>query len=181
MDHATWPRSRTREEHLDIARAWRDALTNKARDEVFESHGLRWSELLRLPYWDPTRYALLDSMHNLFLGELHHHCLTLWGMKTAEGRAAPGIVLKNASKVHTPAEQEACLARIATALRAPIPSVKSLSAARKDYLATVTVFNSIPMTRANPGKTDYATKLVERVQYRLISSAAVKLLMFTSR
>ncbi|KAI1790683.1 hypothetical protein LXA43DRAFT_890611 [Ganoderma leucocontextum] len=109
-------------------------------------------------------------MHNLFLGELHHHCITLWGMKTAEGRAAPGTVPKNASKAHTPTEQQACLDKIAAALRAPTPSAKSLSTARKDYLATVAVFNSIPITRANPGKMDYATKLIERVISRGVTS-----------
>lgn len=163
VDRATWPGSRTRNEHLERAREWRDALTNDARDTHFAAHGLRWSELLRLPYWDPTRFTLLDTMHNLFLGELHHHCITLWGMKTAEGRSAPGLVPKNASKVHTATEQQACLDKIAAVLRAPTPSAKSLSAVRKDYLATVAVFNSIPITKSNPGKMDYATKLIERV------------------
>lgn len=172
VDRASWPGSRTWKEHLELARAWRDALTEKVREERFEAHGLRWSELLRLPYWDPTRFTLLDAMHNLFLGELHHHCIALWGMKTAEGRTGPGTTPKNASKVHSPAEQQACLDKIAAALHAPTPSIKSLSTARKDYLATVTVFNSIPITKANPGKVDYATKLVERVRihcYLMIS------------
>lgn len=77
VDRATWPGSRTWDKHLELAGAWRDAPTDKLRDAQFEAHGLRWSELLRLPYWDPTRYTLLDSMHNLFLGELHHHCIAL--------------------------------------------------------------------------------------------------------
>nr|VWO94125.1 Immunoglobulin G-binding protein A (IgG-binding protein A) (Staphylococcal protein A) (SpA) [Ganoderma boninense] len=170
LDRASWPGSRTWIEHLELARAWRDAPTNKVREEQFEAHGLRWSELLRLPYWDPTRFTLLDAMHNLFLGELHHHCIAVWGMKTAEGRAGPGAVPKNASKVHSPAEQQTCLDKIAAALRAPIPSIKSLSTARKDYLATVAVFNSIPITKANPGKADYATKLIERVVSRGVAS-----------
>ena len=163
VDRATWSGARTWDEHLEFARAWKDAPTNKVRDECFEAHGLRWSELLRLPYWDPTRFSLLDSMHNLFLGELHHHCIALWGMKTAEGRSAPGTTSKNPSKVHSQAEQQACLDKIAAALRAPNPSVKSVSAARKDYLATIAVFNSIPITRANAGKIEYAMKLVDRV------------------
>ncbi|PIL33265.1 hypothetical protein GSI_04715 [Ganoderma sinense ZZ0214-1] len=170
VDRGTWPGSRTWQEHVELARAWRDAPTNKVREEKFDAHGLRWSELLRLPYWDPTRFTLLDSMHNLFLGELHHHCITLWGMKTADGRSGPGIAPRNSSKVHSPAEQQACLNKIAAALRAPTISAKSVSAARKDYLATIVAFNSIPITRSNPGKMDYAAKLVERVTSRGASS-----------
>ena len=131
---------------------------------MFGEHGLRWSELLRLPYWDPTRYTLLDAMHNLFLGELHHHCLTLWGMKTADGRMAPGTVPKNAAKVHSPDEQRVCLEKLAAALSVTHPSIKTVAQTRKDYLSTVAAFNAVPLTRANPGKIDYATKLVDRVR-----------------
>jgi hypothetical protein len=35
---------------------------------VFKETGVRWSELLRLPYWDPTRFLAIDGMHNLLLG-----------------------------------------------------------------------------------------------------------------
>src|SRR5256884_6645207 len=30
--------------------------------------GVRWSELLRLPYFDPIRFLTVDPMHCLFLG-----------------------------------------------------------------------------------------------------------------
>ena len=29
---------------------------------------MRWTELLRLPYMDPIRFAVVDPMHCLFLG-----------------------------------------------------------------------------------------------------------------
>ena len=102
-------------------------------------------------------------MHNLFLGELHHHCITLWGMKTAKGCLAPGTVLKNAVKVHSPQEQQACLDKLAAALSNAQLSVKTVAATHKDYLATIVTSNSIPFTRANPGKMDYASKLVDWV------------------
>jgi hypothetical protein len=44
-----------------------------SRDKIFKQHGVRWSELLRLPYWDPTRFIVIDGMHNLFLGLVQHH------------------------------------------------------------------------------------------------------------
>ncbi|KAI1787157.1 hypothetical protein LXA43DRAFT_1098552 [Ganoderma leucocontextum] len=155
-----WPQSCTWAEHLDLVRAWRDAPTDKNRDEKFDQHSLQWSELLRLPYWDPTKYTLLDTMHNLFLGELHHHCIALWGMKTAQGRTAPGTVPKNTLKVHSPQEQQACLEKLAAALSSSKPSVKTVALARKDYLSMAIAFNSIPFARADPGKIYYTTKLI---------------------
>ncbi|TFK82411.1 hypothetical protein K466DRAFT_468385, partial [Polyporus arcularius HHB13444] len=67
LDRETWPKQRTWEEHLRLATEWRDGDAD-TRKNIFEKHGLRWSELLRLPYWDPTRFAVIDTMHNLFLG-----------------------------------------------------------------------------------------------------------------
>ncbi|RDX44048.1 hypothetical protein OH76DRAFT_1360242, partial [Lentinus brumalis] len=72
-----WP-TRTCKEHVELARRWRDAKTEKERQDLFEKHGVRWSVLLELPYWDPTRFAVVDAMHNLFLGELRHHCMEVW-------------------------------------------------------------------------------------------------------
>ncbi|TFK78580.1 hypothetical protein K466DRAFT_440186, partial [Polyporus arcularius HHB13444] len=69
LDRSKWPR-RSRAQHHKCAEQWRDAKSEADRDAAFKQNGVRWSELLRLPYWDPTRFALVDSMHNLFLGEL---------------------------------------------------------------------------------------------------------------
>ncbi|KAF8220225.1 hypothetical protein L208DRAFT_1335077, partial [Tricholoma matsutake] len=32
-----------------------------------------WSELLWLPYYDPTWFLVVDPMHNLFLGLIKEH------------------------------------------------------------------------------------------------------------
>ncbi|KAA1479136.1 hypothetical protein DENSPDRAFT_788840 [Dentipellis sp. KUC8613] len=79
LERSTWPR-RDFEEHLKLARAWRDAQTKEEQDQIYDERGVRWSELLRLPYWNPFQHTVIDTMHNLFLGLLHHHCRTLWGM-----------------------------------------------------------------------------------------------------
>jgi hypothetical protein len=42
-------------------------------DKVFKETGVQWSELLCLPYWDPTRCVVVDGMHNLFLGLVQFH------------------------------------------------------------------------------------------------------------
>jgi hypothetical protein len=72
FDWESW-RRRTYEECLDAGQRWRDAETKKERDKIFKETGIRWSELLRLPYWDPTRFMVVDGMHNLFLGLVQFH------------------------------------------------------------------------------------------------------------
>ncbi|KDQ52056.1 hypothetical protein JAAARDRAFT_50392 [Jaapia argillacea MUCL 33604] len=71
-DPSTWER-RTREEYLEHAEEWLQASSAKAREKIFKRYGVHWSELLRLPYWDPTNMVVVDAMHNLFLGILRHH------------------------------------------------------------------------------------------------------------
>ncbi|KAF8572648.1 hypothetical protein K439DRAFT_1650101 [Ramaria rubella] len=58
----TWKRHDTQEMHR-IAVQWRDAPTNKDQEMLFSEHGIRWSELWCLPYWDPTQQLVVDSMH----------------------------------------------------------------------------------------------------------------------
>ena len=59
---------------------WKMARSQSERDKLFKAHGIRWSVLLDLPYWDPPRYTIIDSMHTILLGYLHRHCSIIWGM-----------------------------------------------------------------------------------------------------
>lgn len=154
VERSTWPRAKSRTEHLKSAKEWRDARTERSREKLFDEHGLRWSELLRLPYWDPTKYALLDTMHNLFLGELRHHCHDVW--KLTSIRERPERVLAE----HTPAEQKAQLDRILSALKKY--SDKGLKAARRDYLLAVAKFNDLALPD-RPTKADIAEALLTKV------------------
>ncbi|KAI0628159.1 hypothetical protein C8Q77DRAFT_1043481, partial [Trametes polyzona] len=79
IDTSSWP-PRTCEEHRDAAQAWKDKPSGSQREAAFAENSLRWSELLRLPYWDPIKYTVIDSMHNHYLGLLKHHCRRIWGM-----------------------------------------------------------------------------------------------------
>jgi hypothetical protein len=96
LDFKEWP-SRSQEQHRIIAEKWRDARSETHRDDLFEEHGLRWSELLRLPYWDPTRFVLVDSMHAFLLGALKRHVRDIWGMdvKYQDGDGKSFDSLKN--------------------------------------------------------------------------------------
>ena len=73
LDPTTWSR-RTPSEHRALAYQWLTAPTKAAQNNFYRLHGVRWSELLRLPYWNPTHSAPVDVMHNLFLGLLRFHC-----------------------------------------------------------------------------------------------------------
>ena len=44
----------------------------KAKNSIEKMHGIRYSCLLQLPYWDPVKFSAVDPMHNLFLGTAKH-------------------------------------------------------------------------------------------------------------
>ena len=55
-------------DHRDKCFEWKELLPPQ-RDEFFANHGVRWSELARLPYFDIVRQSIIDPMHNLLLGK----------------------------------------------------------------------------------------------------------------
>lgn len=64
FDHENWmPRS-----HADFynwAMKHRHAKTAKERQEIEKLHGVRYTVLLSLPYYDAIRFCIIDPMHNL--------------------------------------------------------------------------------------------------------------------
>jgi hypothetical protein len=85
-DYHSW-RRRTNDECREFAEAFKDAETEEDAQTIFDSTGLRWSELLRLPYFDPARFVVVDAMHNLFLGLIKEHITGILGIKV--NRKAP--------------------------------------------------------------------------------------------
>ncbi|THH31573.1 hypothetical protein EUX98_g2602 [Antrodiella citrinella] len=79
LDPQKWPPLRTGEEHRVLAEQWKSANASE-RARLYKENGVRWSELLRLPYWDPIKFTVIDSMHNHYLGLLHAHCREVFGM-----------------------------------------------------------------------------------------------------
>ncbi len=59
------------------AEASRDATTINEREKILKDFGVRWSELWRLPYWDPSQMLVIDSMHCILEGLVHYHCLSV--------------------------------------------------------------------------------------------------------
>ena len=93
LDSSKWER-RTQEEHREHAENWRNAQTPSDQARVFKEYGIRWSELLRLPYWDPTKYIVIDSMHGFYLRMFHRHIRDIWGM-SVEFKDGNGLVGPN--------------------------------------------------------------------------------------
>ena len=61
----------------EIIARFEEHSTKTALEEVQSQKGLRYSLLLELPYFDATRYPVLDPMHNLFLGT-GKHVMDIW-------------------------------------------------------------------------------------------------------
>ena len=79
LNVTSWPR-RSCHTFRILAEAWRNSPDTKAREVHFKKWGVRYSPLLMLPYWRPTRYVVVDAMHNLFLGIFQRHCRRIFGM-----------------------------------------------------------------------------------------------------
>lgn len=92
----SWER-RTLEEHREAAERWRQETTAEGRAELVKADGVRWSELLRLPYWDPTKFTLIDSMHAFYLRIFQNHIRSVWGMD-CEIEDGDGITFDRARK-----------------------------------------------------------------------------------
>jgi hypothetical protein len=65
------------------AEAWRDASTSLEQTKLFQANGIRWSELWRLPYWDPTRQLVVDAMHCILEGLARYHSRDVLGLTSA--------------------------------------------------------------------------------------------------
>lgn len=85
-DFETWER-RTNDSCRAASERWKNAKSAKQADSFFDRSGHRWSELLRLPYFDPSRFVVVDSMHNLFLGLIMEHFRGILGYELSESKA----------------------------------------------------------------------------------------------
>jgi hypothetical protein len=78
-DYEQWP-ARSFATHKENVLKWKNARSESERKRLFEKHGVRWSVLLDLPYWNAVQFTVIDTMHVIFLGNLHRHCLEAWNM-----------------------------------------------------------------------------------------------------
>jgi hypothetical protein len=87
MSTEAW-KLKTGEDFRKAAVEWRTASSKSKQKDLYKRNGVRWSELLRLDYWDPLQNTVIDGMHNLFLGLVRHHFRevigTHWDSRVAE-------------------------------------------------------------------------------------------------
>ena len=76
---SSWPERRLYEQ-LFWAKEWKECTSERGRESLFKLHGVRWSALLDLPYWNPILYSVVDQMHAAYLGLYQTHCRRLWGI-----------------------------------------------------------------------------------------------------
>ena len=63
--------------HRIKANEYKSAPTLTKRNEIQRAHGVKFSFLLNLPYFDVVRWHTIDPMHNLFLG-IAKHAFKTW-------------------------------------------------------------------------------------------------------
>ncbi|KAF8509298.1 hypothetical protein BU17DRAFT_28859, partial [Hysterangium stoloniferum] len=78
-NYHSW-KHRTDTDCRSAAESYCRAATPESRFNEFNKTGVRWSELLRLPYFDIACCVVVDSMHNLFLGLIKEHFSGILGI-----------------------------------------------------------------------------------------------------
>lgn len=106
VDRSQWP-PRDVETHHKHASAYRDAATPEEKQGLFDQFGVRGTELLRLPYWDPISFTVVESMHILYLRILRYHCRVVWRMNVdlEDGEIASGEGTKSFAR---PSDEDMC-------------------------------------------------------------------------
>ncbi|KNZ55006.1 hypothetical protein VP01_2797g2 [Puccinia sorghi] len=90
----TWP-ARNLADHKNAAIKSRDTPNLNARSEILMEHGVRYSVMLELPYWNIIDHHVVDAMHNLLLGLLKWHCQRFWSMSDVADEVEPQRIPQN--------------------------------------------------------------------------------------
>ena len=59
---------RNLDNHRVVSAQYKQAKTKSEQDAILKAHGVKYSVLLLLPYFDIVRFHVVDAMHNLLLG-----------------------------------------------------------------------------------------------------------------
>lgn len=159
IDRETWE-PRTRQRHMEDALRYKRAADAFTQKKEFEQNGVRWSEFLRLPYWNPLEFAVVDSMHNLFLNNCKHHCRNLWGM---DSEVAP----HKKTKPHDTAAQEKNIEIVRQAIEQG--DSKTMNKARKTYIVAFALANKLDISPKKT-KAEIVAELLKWVSLHISSN-----------
>lgn len=95
-----WPK-RDLKDHKEQGMKWKHAITLAQRHEIEREYGVRYSELLRLPYFDTIRFTVIDPMHNILLGSAKH-IVVLWKSMGILTESSNGHIQEIVDKFCTP-------------------------------------------------------------------------------
>jgi hypothetical protein len=99
-----WFRMKDPAEHRQNALIWKKQQTNEDRKRHVSRTLVRWSEILRLPYFNPIRFLVVDPMHNLFLGIAQWIVKRLWIDSGKVTKAHLELMEKKAKEIKVPAD-----------------------------------------------------------------------------
>ncbi|KAJ3911509.1 hypothetical protein F5877DRAFT_55261, partial [Lentinula edodes] len=150
IDMATWPR-RNLQEHQLRAQEYHKATSDEERDHIVNTYGVRWTALLRLPYWNPIAYTVIDGMH-LCKGLAETHVRGVLGI---EGDAKPKATLK--SKFKPPA---ALLRSLWDGIRKAPENLSQWLDSKVNKNTTVFLCSCLPDVRTNGNKKELIEALV---------------------
>lgn len=67
VDNNIWQK-RTRDEHIRQAERSKNAPSLAKKNEIYKKFGYKSTALLELDYFEPSKFSVVEPMHNLFLG-----------------------------------------------------------------------------------------------------------------
>lgn len=125
LDYDMW-RKRTNSECRSFASRFEVAKDEETRAELFKQSGIRWSELLRLPYFDIVQCVVVDAMHNLFLGLIKEHFTSILGIGSPRIQEDPVFsVTFSVTPTHFTENEKKSVERLKKWLEAPAAKVFS--------------------------------------------------------
>ena len=167
-------RSRNTIEHRRQIREVMEQPTQELRNAKESLYGVRYSELLRLPYFDCVRFTIVDPMHTLFLGTAKR-MMEIWLQVSILTRADLQVAQNKVDATHVPSNLGRIPFRIAN-------SFAGFTA--EQWKAWVTVFSLFALFGHLPDK-DYkcwlnfvkACKLLSKPMIRIADVGAAHALL----
>jgi len=92
---------RTHAQHTEQAHRAAMANTLTARKAIEKEYGAKYSILFELPYYGSFRFAIIDPMHNLFLGTAKH-VMTIWKENNILSKDQFAIMQQRIRKINVP-------------------------------------------------------------------------------
>jgi len=76
-----------KDELHQYAEQWKDATTSAKHEWIFKEYGVHYLKLWWLPYWDPARQIVINSMYCILEGLVQHHTHNLLRLTTGDTTA----------------------------------------------------------------------------------------------